>query len=247
MKLVTLNIRHGGGKRISAILAYLKSLDADVIILTEFRENSNAKQLRSGLAATGLQYFAAASVAPRENTVCVFSRKPFVSRTYSELSVDDRRRIISAHFETMAIYGVYFALNQAKASLFEFLARGRHRPTDAVHFIVGDFNTGLHFQDEEGATFYCVEQFNALSGSGLVDSWRCRNPGVKEYSWHSNRANGFRIDHVFSSLEADSMIERVYYDHRPRETGVTDHSALVVLNLTGARHEVSADLCHTTL
>jgi exonuclease III len=128
----------------------------------------------------------------------------------------------------MAIYGVYFALNQAKASLFEFLTQGRHDLTDAVHFMVGDFNTGLHFHDEEGATFYCAEQFNTLSGSDLVDSWRRRNPGVREYSWYSNRGNGFRIDHILSSAKADSMIERVYYDHQPRRSKATDHAALVV-------------------
>jgi exodeoxyribonuclease III len=145
MKIVTLNVQHGGGNRVSPILAYLTSLHADVIVLTEFRENSNAQKLRSGLAAMGLPHFAGASAAPRENTVCIFSRQPFLPRTYSELSLDDRRRLISAHFESMTIYGVYFALNDAKASLFEFLTQGRHDPTDAVHFMVGDFNTGLQF------------------------------------------------------------------------------------------------------
>jgi hypothetical protein len=85
MKIVSLNIQHGGGNRVSPILAYLTSLHADVIVLTEFRENANAKRLRSGLAATGMLHFAGASVAPKENTVCICSRQPFVSRTYAKL------------------------------------------------------------------------------------------------------------------------------------------------------------------
>ena len=228
MKLVTLNIQQGGGRRIRGILDYLRSQDADVIVLTEFRGNSNADAIRSGLEAPGFRHFASASIAPKENTVCIFSRQPFVPRTYLGLPVRDQRRLISAHFDDLAIYGVYFAQKQAKATLFEFLAGSSCRPTEAAHFIVGDFNTGLHFQDEEGATFHCTAEFKALSESGFVDSWRSRNLDTKEFSWYSNHSNGFRIDHVFASPEADSMIKRIFYDHTPREAKVTDHSALVV-------------------
>lgn len=228
MKLVTLNIRHGGGKRIPAILDYLRSQSADLIVLTEFRSNSNAGALRSGLAAQGFHHFSEASVVPKENSVCVFSRLPFVSRTYPELPAQDRHRLISAHFDGVAVYGVYFPQNEAKAGLFKFLAQGGHRPTEPAYFIVGDFNTGLHFRDEEGATFYCAAEFVGLSECGLVDSWRNRHPDTREFSWYSTHGNGFRIDQVFSSPEAEVLIERVYYDHRPRQTKATDHSALVL-------------------
>jgi len=40
MKIVTLNIRHGGGTRVPVILEYLDSQNGDVIVLTEFRENA---------------------------------------------------------------------------------------------------------------------------------------------------------------------------------------------------------------
>lgn len=201
-------------------------------MLTKFRENSNAEALRTGLAASGFRHFAGASTTPKENTVCIFSRQPFVPRTYPDLPVQDRHRLISAHFYCAAVYAVYFSQNKAKADLFEFLTAGSHQPTEAAYFIVGDFNTGLHFQDEEGATFYCTEEFNALAKSGVVDSWRNCNQGVKEFSWYSNHGNGFRIDHVFSSPEADTMIQRVYYDHAPRALKFTDHSALVVENVS---------------
>jgi exonuclease III len=69
----------------------------------------------------------------------------------------------------------------------------------------------------------------------VVDSWRSRNPGTWEYSWYSHHGNGFRIDHVFSNPAADASIQAVAYDHTPRETGVTDHSALVVKTSGQAR------------
>jgi hypothetical protein len=40
MKIVTLNIRHGGGTRVPVILEYLDSQNGDVIVLTEFHENA---------------------------------------------------------------------------------------------------------------------------------------------------------------------------------------------------------------
>jgi len=39
MKIVTLNIRHGGGKRIHQILDHLDKYHSDIIVLTEYREN----------------------------------------------------------------------------------------------------------------------------------------------------------------------------------------------------------------
>jgi exodeoxyribonuclease III len=228
MKLVTLNIQHGGGRRVPKILAYLRSQSADVIVLTEFREDANARALRSDLGTEGFLHFAAASIGAKENSVCIFSRQAFVPRTYPELPLQDRHRLISAHFNGLAIFGVYFSQNRAKAGLFQFLLNGKHRPTEAAYIVVGDFNTGLHGIDEAGSTFYCADEFAALSHSGLVDSWRSRNLGQKIFSWYSNHGNGFRIDHVFSSPEADGAIQRVYYDLTPRESGVTDHAALVV-------------------
>ena len=82
--------------------------------------------------------------------------------------------------------------------------------------------------DEEGSTFDCAKHFPALRKAGLADSWRSRNLTEKEISWYSDAGNGFRIDHVFGSAAADSHIQSVYYDHTPRESGITDHSALVV-------------------
>lgn len=94
--------------------------------------------------------------------------------------------------------------------------------------ILGDFNTGRHYIDEPGKTFYCADSFISLEDSGLIDSWRKRNMDKKEYSWYSSAGNGFRIDHVFSTKEIDESISFVEYNHAPRQEGETDHSALIV-------------------
>lgn len=228
MKLVTLNILRGGGKRAPAIVDYLLSLSADVLVLTEFIGNSSGELIRSKLAAAGFGHFATASDEPNENSVCILSRDAFVSRRFPNLNPADRHRLISAHFEGLSVYGVYFAQRKEKATLFEFLSQGGHGQSENACFIIGDFNTGLHHKDEKGATFICTAELKSMIESGLVDSWRSRNPDQVEYSWFSNVGNGFRIDQVFSNAPADAMIESVCYDHLPRTTKLSDHSALIV-------------------
>jgi exodeoxyribonuclease-3 len=142
MKIVTLNIRHGGGTRVPVILEYLDSQNGDVIVLTEFRENANATVIPSGLLAQGLAHFAAASIAPKANSVCICSRLPFVPRTYPNIPVDDRRRLVGARFKDIEIFGVYFAQNQAKASLFQFLIDGAYKPAELSHLFIGDLTLG---------------------------------------------------------------------------------------------------------
>jgi exonuclease III len=228
MKIVTLNIRHGGGTRVPAILQYLSTQDADVIVLTEYRDNANAAEMRFGLLEQGLIHFSASAIDAKTNSVGIFSRRPFEPRTYPYLAFNDRHRLVSARIDDLEIFGVYFAQNRAKAGLFQFILDGAYKPAAPAHLFIGDFNTGLHGIDEEGSTFYCAEQFAALPAAGLIDSWRSRNTAERDYSWYSQAGNGFRIDHVFSSGTADSRIENAYYDHIPRESGITDHSALVV-------------------
>ena len=228
MKIVTLNIQHGGGQRVSKILDYISSLQADLVVLTEYRENANAPVFRSKLAAQGFVNFATASIAPKENSVGIFSRLPIVSRTYPMLTEGNVHRVLSAHFEEHSVFGIYFPQNQAQADLFNFLIDGTLKPKESAYLVVGDFNTGRHGIDEAGSTFHCAEHFSALSTGGLVDSWRTRNPDAREFSWHSNAGNGFRIDHAFASAVADSKIRRVYYDHTPRSSSISDHSALVI-------------------
>lgn len=228
MKTITLNIQHGGGRRMPRLIAFLRAHDPDSIVLTEFRENDNARTMRDELASQGLVHFAAASTSAKENTVAIFAKRRFMPSTSPSLTVGDRHRFLSATFDDFTIYGVYFPQNEAKLRLFQFLLDRQYKPSQGAFFVIGDFNTGLHELDEEGSTFFCSQQFAALPTCGLIDSWRSRNVRERVYSWYSSRGNGFRIDHVFASPEADARIRRVHYDHSPRESKDTDHSALVI-------------------
>ena len=54
MKVFSWNIRHGGGARITEILAELeRHADSDFIILTEYRNNKNASSIKEKLTLLG--------------------------------------------------------------------------------------------------------------------------------------------------------------------------------------------------
>ncbi|TAH41951.1 MAG: hypothetical protein EYC71_11440 [Gammaproteobacteria bacterium] len=227
LKILTLNILHGGGKRTSEITRYISNQHADVVVLTEFRDNKNAELLRGQLRRDGMTWFAATSLAPKQNGVCIASRTEFNARTYPELDSTNGHRVISAHFPDVSVYGLYFPQKLAKSVLFDFLLHGPPSKDPAV-LLVGDFNTGLHRIDEEGTTFHCTRQFETLSRTHYVDSWRSRNTNSKEFSWYSPKGNGFRIDHMFTTPKVDEQITRICYDQTPRLAKMTDHAALMV-------------------
>ena len=56
MKIVTWNIRHGGGKRVREIINGIKKYsDSEIFILTEFRNNINGGQIKNALSNLGYQ------------------------------------------------------------------------------------------------------------------------------------------------------------------------------------------------
>ena len=54
MRILTWNIRHGGGARVPRILAGLDRHRLDIAVLTEYRHNSGGEAIRTGLRAMGL-------------------------------------------------------------------------------------------------------------------------------------------------------------------------------------------------
>ena len=95
---------------------------------------------------------------------------------------------------------------------------------------LGDFNTGHDVWDVEGGPYpyTASDQMEALLAQGWVDAWRHLHPAGREFSWYSHRQRGFRLDHAFLSPGAAPALRAAAFDHAVRETGATDHSALIV-------------------
>ena len=82
--------------------------------------------------------------------------------------------------------------------------------------------------DEAGATDATAGFLDEVQVAGFRDVWRDRNPETREFSWFSHRQNGFRIDHAFFSPRLAGRVRGIGYAHGARESGVSDHSMLVV-------------------
>jgi exodeoxyribonuclease III len=228
MKVMTFNIRQGGGERKESIMDSISHHEPDVLVLTEFRENKNSEYFRTKLASSGFINSAVASIAKGLNTVFLASKVPFVTETFHKELNGDGHRLLLAHFQDFSIAGVYFAQKKEKEILFNFLIKNASDLFHQEALIIGDFNTGKHLVDEVGRTFHCANEFQLLEHNGFIDIWRTRNKKKREYSWYSNVGNGFRIDHIFATPELNEQVESVFYSHIEREEEVSDHSAMIM-------------------
>ena len=228
MKILTLNIRHGGGNRVNTIMSRLMNQDADILVVTEFRENRNSLKIKESLKENGYYWQASCMKAAKTNSILVASRLEFKHAPLLELPESCSNRILMARFPDFVLLAVYFAQREEKQNLFNYISESCIPLLLPRGLIMGDFNTGKPYLDEQAKTFSCIDAFVNLEKFGLIDSWRSRNPERKEFSWYSHAGNGFRIDHVFCTSGLNEAIKNIGYDHAPRIEGETDHSAMYV-------------------
>jgi exonuclease III len=229
VKIVTLNIRQGGGQRVRAIGAALVDHDADVVVLSEYRASDAARRFASSLAEAGYRHWADGAPERRVNSVAIASRLRFDAVTHPLHDSANRHRVIEVALGPITLGAVYFPLNRVKVTFWreEFLPLAATRVVQPYCFI-GDWNTGRHRIDEEGATFFGAAEFASLSASGWTDAWRSLHQDAREYSWYSHAGNGFRLDHAFLSPSLTPALRSASFSQHERLEGITDHAALVV-------------------
>lgn len=228
MKAFTLNIQHGGGRRIAALAEAILAQDADVLVLTEMRDTAPSRELRTLLDQAGYRLQWRPEAPATKNSVLLASRVGGERISWGSDAEDYAQRVVCARIRDVLVVGVYFPLGKVKAGLFRELRDLVSGLGDEPVLLMGDFNTGKHHLDEDGATFHCSEEFIALAQAGLVDLWRREHGERKEFSWFSRVGNGFRVDHVFGGSGFLGKVRSCWYEHRVREARVSDHSGMVV-------------------
>ena len=78
IRIVSLNIQHGGGKRIARLADWLLTKKPSVVVLPEWRNNVSGQQIRERLADNGYRTGAAARAAPKVNSI-FFAAKDLTS------------------------------------------------------------------------------------------------------------------------------------------------------------------------
>lgn len=229
MRIVSLNLRHGGGTRVEAIASALAKHDADILVLPEFRANGPGAHLMARLGSLGFPHQAESRPSAGTNGVAVVARRPWTTVGCPLEGAPDAQRVLEVTFEAFTLGAVYFPLNASKVTFWreQFLPLAHDRLASPYLFI-GDWNTGSHYVDEAGATFYGAAEFASMATLGWTDAWRSLHQDDREYSWFSNRGNGFRLDHAFLSPSFAPTLRGATFSQVERAPGITDHAALVI-------------------
>ena len=202
---------------------------ADVLVLTEYRNNAASTLLREGLAAAGYAHQLASGDGPRVNYLLVAARQPLRPLRLRPLTFD-RQRLLAVETQGLRVVAAHLPNLRAKlphwAALLRVAAARPHAPT----VYLGDFNTGHARHDVERGPYpiHGAAEMATLLDRGWVDAWRQSHPDGREYSWYSHRDRGFRLDHAFLSPACAPRLRSARFDHGVRERGATDHSALIV-------------------
>lgn len=234
MKILTWNIQHGGGKRISDIAHVLVAHAADIIVLSEFRSPSGDK-LCSILRHHGWAFQAGTEPPSGVNGLLIANRMPFNTQPEEQDGPNMQYRWLEVHLPAndVSLVAVHVPnpgeMEMEKDDFWKCILRR----ADALKImgraavITGDFNTGQHFLDETGATLRCAGRMNELLSSGWSEAWRSKNPNTREFTWYSAYKNGFRLDHAFLSPKLSPWLASAKYSHVEREQKISDHSILL--------------------
>lgn len=232
MRVVALNIQHGGGRRTRAIADAILAAEPDVVVLSEFHASPTGSRLLEQLAAAGLTEHAHGEPAATDypNSVGVASRLALTNARFPlAASSANRQRILEVDVGGLTLGAVYFPLGKPMVAFWreEFLPYAASR-IEQPCLLVGDWNSGLHHLDETGATLHGAAEFGTMTNTGWVDGWRRLHRDGREYTWYSTFGNGFRLDHAFLSPSLAPRLLSSVYRHETRASGVSDHSALIV-------------------
>lgn len=230
MRLLSWNIRQGGGSRRAAIAAAIGALGPDLVCLPEVRRTDGPDPLLAGLTHQGLGEHHLTCGDSGDNGLLIASRWPF--QTQPTPTRGDAQNLpvplLEALFpQDLRLMVVHLPQKQAQVPHFETLLKLPPAWLAQPSLLVGDFNCGIPLEDSETRTFACTHLFQELLWQGWVDSWRRRHPREREFSWFSQaKGNGFRYDHALASPSLDGRITAIHYVHSLRQSGLSDHSGL---------------------
>lgn len=241
MKLVSWNIRAGGGRRALDIVEQLRIWDPDTVVLSEFRGTGPSQEIAATLRDAGLphQRSTCSPNDPAVNALLVASRWPMRVVRLHRAPVDPRRwlHVKVAAPETFAVLAVHVP-NRITGRKYPFL----RAVTEVVKtwrgppaLVVGDTNSGRIDLDEESAAFNRIEDewiagFTAL---GWLDAFRALHGERREFTWYSpNGNNGFRLDQAFLSPHLTPRLQAIAHQWGGTKTArrdeLSDHAALLL-------------------
>jgi exonuclease III len=247
MRIVSWNIRAGGGRRVAGIAAQIARWAPDVVALSEFRATPPSAALGAALTGQGLghQLSTASTRLPHVNSLLIASRWPLtrVRLTFAPGADSGRWLLARVGSPTAITLGAMHVPNRVtgrKSPFLDAVLGMAHSWRRGPALLVGDTNSGLIDLDEEVPAFNVEEDgwIRGLEAAGWADGFRLLSGTERAYTWYSpNGGNGFRIDQAFvnRALRPRLRSARHEWGAAPgRRTGrshrhaLSDHAALLI-------------------
>lgn len=245
MRIVSWNIRAGGGQRAQAIATQIARWAPDVVTLQEFRDTAPSREIAARIADRGLSYQRATTVrrAPAANALLLASRWPF-RRIGLRVAQPDARLwlLVRVRAPQPFAVGALHIPTMVSGRKYDFHDRVldiARRWGGGPALIIGDTNTGRPRLDEEAAVFGPREEawMLGLEHAGWADAYRRLHGERHAYSWYSpNAGNGFRLDQAFVHRSLAPRLVAARYrwgtdgdsSGAARRDALSDHAALIV-------------------
>jgi exonuclease III len=247
VRIVSWNIRAGGGRRVEGIVDQIARWALGVVALFEFRATPPSAELARALAGYGLahQLSTASAKLPRANSLLLASRWPLARvRLRGAPGADSSRwllaRVASPCAVTLGAMHVPNRVTGRKLPFLDAVLGMAHTWRRGPALLVGDTNSGLIDLDEEAPAFDVEEDgwIRGLEAAGWVDAFRRLRGDERGYTWYSpNGGNGFRIDQAFVNRALRPLLRDARHEWgrapggrsgRARRDTLSDHAALLV-------------------
>ncbi len=233
--ILTLNIANPSAARAERQLAWLAERPEHLLVLTETSPGAGTVLLLERLAACGWDVRGGA-LADRERGVAIATRVRAAPRGGDIVDhLPGRAELVA--LDRLHVVGLYVPSRddseqktERKRRFCEAVSQflTERRAYDAV--VIGDLNVLEPIHRPHYGMFRDWEYrlYDELVVRGFVDAYRLRHPNDMDYSWIDYENRGYRFDHAFVSRSLADSVRRCDYDHTPRETDLSDHSALVL-------------------
>ncbi len=243
MRVISWNIRAGGGHRVEQIAEQIDRWDADIVALQEFRATPPSRALAGDLRQQGLvhQRSTVDERQPPSNRLLVASRYPLRRISLRRApAASGLWLLVRVCVPRPFSLGAMHVPNRVTGRKYDYHAA----VLDVVRawrggpgLLIGDTNSGRIGLDEEVPVFSQREDgwMTALETAGWRDSFRMLHDDARAYTWYSpNGRNGFRLDEAFVNRRLRPRLVDTSYcwgastDGDPRREALSDHAALIV-------------------
>lgn len=243
MRIVSWNIRAGGGARVEKIASQIGRWRPDVLALMEFRGTPPSCWLAEALQKQGLEYQRTTvdKTEPAVNGLLLASRWP-LRRIRVAYAPDEPRRWLLAKVYAPRPYsiGVMHVPNRVTGRKFPYLESVLNlarRWRGGPGLLIGDTNSGRIGLDEEVPCFGPREDgwLSALEEADWKDAFRLLHKKARAYTWYSpNGKNGFRLDEAFLNGALVHRVREASYEwgtdgsKESFRAALSDHAALIL-------------------